>query len=122
MNTIALSLLVSVAIGGVLWVFIYPILSGARRAEQRQKLVMETTPIVRGSAIRSQQKSRREQVEGSLKDLEARKAKKISVPLSQRISQAGLALSKNQFYFISAVLGVSGFSIFSIINIGVPFA
>ena len=33
MNKTALFLLVSTAIGGVLWVFVYPMLSGERRAE-----------------------------------------------------------------------------------------
>jgi hypothetical protein len=37
MNAMALFFLVAVAIGGVVWVFVYP-LSGERKAEQRRRL------------------------------------------------------------------------------------
>ena len=40
---------------------------------------------------RSGQKSRREQVEGTLKQLEARQKASKRVPLSMRLSQAGLS-------------------------------
>ena len=35
MQTLALFFLVAVAIGGVAWVFVYPLLSGERKAEKR---------------------------------------------------------------------------------------
>ena len=35
MQTLALFVMVATAIGGVAWVFIYPLLSGERQAEQR---------------------------------------------------------------------------------------
>ena len=76
MNTIALFFLVAVAIGGVAWVFIYPLLSGERKAEKRKETVAQNRPVPRRAArARNTQKSRREQVEGTLKDLEARQAK-----------------------------------------------
>src|SRR5882757_7701499 len=120
MNALALFSLVSVAIGGVIWVFVYPLLSGERKAEQRQDVAVKTTPVVRAS--RTAQKSRREQVEGSLKDLEARNAKAKSVALTVRISQAGLTWSKRQFYIISGVLGVTGFLLSYFIDSGILVA
>ena len=39
MQTYGLFFLVALAIGGVLWVFVYPILSGERKAEQRMASV-----------------------------------------------------------------------------------
>ena len=36
MQAIALFFLASVAVGGIVWVFLYPILSGERKTEQRR--------------------------------------------------------------------------------------
>ena len=44
---IALFFLASVAIGGVAWVFLYPILSGERKAEQRMASVAKAEPVAR---------------------------------------------------------------------------
>ncbi len=118
MNTIALFFLVSVAIGGIAWVFIYPTLSGERKAEKRKESVTASAPAVRAGAARNVQKSRREQVEGSLKELEIRQSKAKSVPLSIRIAQAGLTWSKRRFILTFALLGVAAFLIFTIINAG----
>ncbi len=95
MQTIALFFLVAVAIGGVAWVFLYPALSGERKAEKRQEMVIRPGTAIRARASRGAQKSRREQVEGTLKELEKRQSK--SVPLSVRIQQAGLNWSTAAF-------------------------
>jgi tight adherence protein B len=110
MNIQSLSLffLGSVAAGGVAWVFIYPFLSGERHVERRMDSVARAEPVVRKTGGRAQ-KTRREQVEDSLKDLEARQKKAKSVPLGVRIEQAGLSWSKQQFWIVSAVLGVVAF-------------
>jgi tight adherence protein B len=110
MNTISLFFLVSVAIGGVAWVFLYQLLSGERKAEKRKETVTRNTAVRATAVARNTQRSRREQVEGSLKELEAKQAK--SPPLSTRISQAGLSWSTKQFMFISAGLGVTAFVVF----------
>ena len=57
-------------IGGVAWVFIYPMLSGERQAAARRDQVAKPEPAAR-RADNKAQKSRREQVEGSLKEIEA---------------------------------------------------
>jgi len=110
MNIQSLSLffLGSVAAGGVAWVFIYPLLSGERHVERRMVSVARAEPVVRKAGGRAQ-KTRREQVEDSLKDLEARQKKAKSIPLGVRIEQAGLSWSKQQFWIVSAVLGVVAF-------------
>jgi tight adherence protein B len=121
MNTISLFFLVSVAMGGIAWVFIYPLLSGEKKAEKRMETVSRSAPVVRAAAAaRNTQKSRREQVEGSLKELEAKQAK--SPPLSARISQAGLSWSRNQFLMISAALGTIAFLGFLVMDAGLPAA
>ncbi len=107
MQTFALFFLVAVAIGGVAYVFIYPFLSGERNAERRVAAAARADPISRPT--RTAQKSRREQVEGTLKDIEQRQRKAKRPPLAVRISQAGLSWSKRRFFIISAGLGVFAF-------------
>ena len=103
MQAIALFFLASVAVGGVAWVFIYPILSGDRKAEQRMANVAKSEPV---NVSRRQPKSRREAIEIALKEFEQRHKKSKSVPLAARISQAGLTWSKRQFFLISAGIAV----------------
>jgi tight adherence protein B len=59
---------------------------------------------------RAVQKSRRDTVENTLKEIEERHKKQKSAPISVRIAQAGLKWSKRQFIIISAVLGVVAFA------------
>jgi tight adherence protein B len=106
-QAIAVFFLVSVAFGGVVYVFLYPMLSGERKVEQRMQSVARTEPAQR--AVRGTQKSRRDSVEASLKDLEERHKKSKSAPLTVRISQAGLSWTKRQFALISAGMGVAAF-------------
>ena len=109
MQVIAVFFLVAVAIGGVVYVFVYPLLSGERKVEQRVQSVAKSEPVTR--AARGPQKSRRDSVEATLKDLEERHKKSRSVPLSVRIGQAGLSWSKRQFALISAGIGLAMFLI-----------
>ena len=44
MQTIAMFVLVALAVGGVIWVFVYPILSGERLVEKRQQSVTRADP------------------------------------------------------------------------------
>jgi tight adherence protein B len=118
MESLAVFFLVAVAIGGVAWVFIYPMLSGERQAERRKETVTKTGSVAVARVPRNQQRNRREQVEGTLKDLEAKQAKQKSLPLHMRIQQAGLSWSKRQFILISAVMGAAAFLLFLIIDAG----
>ena len=106
-QTLALFSMVATAIGGVAWVFVYPLISGERAAEKRRENVTRAEPIARVS--RTQQKSRREQVEETLKELDVKTRKPKNLPLPIRIAQAGLSWSKNQFLLISAGLGLFAF-------------
>ncbi len=107
-QTIAMFALVAFAVGGVIWVFVYPLLSGERHAELRQQSVIRSDPAAARVAATSRAgpKVRREQVEESLKELELRQKKLKNVPLQLRISQAVLTWSKRQFIIVSAVVGL----------------
>ena len=110
MQTLALVFMVTVATGGVAWVFLYPLLSGERQVEKRKESVAKPERAMRASAAAAAAKIgpklRREQVEDTLKELEQRQKKAKSPPISVRITQAGLSWSKRQFIIISAVCGV----------------
>ncbi|MBV9558378.1 MAG: type II secretion system F family protein [Pseudolabrys sp.] len=95
--------LASMAVGGVAYVFIYPILSGEKKAEARMASVAKAEPVARKT--RNQQKSRRDSVESTLKELEDRH-KKTRLPLAVKISQAGLSWSKNRYLITSGVIGL----------------
>jgi len=107
MDTIALFFLASVAVGGVAWVFVYPILSGERKAAQRMAGVAKTEAVSR--ATRGPQKSRRDVIENTLKEFDAKHKKQKRVPLSTRIARAGLTWSKRQYIIISAGIGMAMF-------------
>ncbi len=116
MNSLALFFLASMAVGGLVYVFVYPILSGERKAEQRVANVAKAEPTIR--TARGQQKSRRDVVENTLKELEERRKKTKRLPLSTRIAQAGLTWSKQQFMLISLGIGIAMFSLGLLSNAG----
>jgi len=116
-QTIALFFLVTFAIGGVVWVFLYPMLSGERNVEKRMASAARVGPVAR-SASRGKEKTRREQVEETLKDLEAQQKRKKRPPLHIRIGQAGLTLSKQQFLLASAGFGVAIFLLCLFVGFG----
>ena len=93
-STMAVFFLAATAVGGVVYVFLYPILSGERKAEQRMANVAKADVVTR--ATRGPQKSRRDSVEATLKEFEERIKKNKNVPLAVKIAQAGLTWSKQQ--------------------------
>jgi tight adherence protein B len=108
MQILALAFLAATAIGGLAWVFLYPLLSGEKKAEARRASVARAEPVARQTdkALRS----RREQVEGSLKEVEARRQKEKKVSLGVRLTQAGLNWTPRKFMMISGVLGLGCFA------------
>jgi tight adherence protein B len=128
MQTMAMFGMVATAIGGVAYVFIYPLLSGERKAEARLASASRSEPVTARTKGRTREKSRREQVEETLKELDVKANKPKSLPLPMKIAQAGLSWSKNQFLIISAGLGLAGFlAVFVMVGsllpaIGVAFA
>ncbi|MFY9839565.1 MAG: type II secretion system F family protein [Xanthobacteraceae bacterium] len=117
MNAYAVFFLVTLAIGGVAWVFIYPYISGEKKTERRMASVSRATPMA-ARPTRQASKSRREQIEGTLKDLEERSRKAKRPPLSVRISQAGLDWSKRRFFVTMGIFAAVTFVLMSLSRIG----
>lgn len=107
MDTMAVFFLAAVAVGGIAYVFLYPILSGEKKAEQRMASVAKAEVVSRTS--RGPQKSRRDVVESTLKELDEKHNKNKRVPLAVKIAQAGLSWSKRQYMIISAGIGIGMF-------------
>ena len=119
LQVLAIFSFVAVAIGGVVWVFIYPLLSGERNVERRrQYATTRTEPAARAGAARVSQKSRREQVEETLKELDTKAKKPKNPPLTTKIAQAGLSWSKQRFMITAAGLGVGLFLAVMLIGAG----
>ncbi len=120
MQTLALFFLVALAAGGLIWVFVYPFLSGERQAEKRQASVVRSEPAARvADAAGRGPKVRREQIEDTLKELEVRQKKQRNLPLQMRISQAGLTWSKRQYIIISVAIGLALFVVVFLVGGGV---
>lgn len=105
MQALALAFLSAVTVGGLAWVFIYPLLSGEKQAEKRRSAFARTEPVA--LRIDDRARTRRVQVEESMKELEQRLAASKKVSIEIRITQAGLNWTKQQFMVGSGILGAA---------------
>ena len=111
MNMMAVAILAALAVGGVAYVFLYPILSGERVAEKRRENVARTEPAAARTARGAPRVARRDAVEATLKEFEERQKKNAKPSLPVRLAQAGLSWTKQQFLMISAGIGFALFVI-----------
>ena len=107
MQVLAIAFLITVTVGSVAWVFLHPHLSGERKAENRRASVTRGETTRNERAEKLNQGSRREQVEKTLKDLDARQRNTASLPLDMRLKQAGLTWTPTQFWIASGTLAVA---------------
>jgi len=102
--------LAAAAVGGIAWVFLYPLLSGERHAEKRMQNFAKPDRSPSKIGSRATPKLRRDnQIEDTLKQLEVRRKKQKSPPLEVRIEQAGFTWSKQHFIIGSGILGAVAF-------------
>jgi tight adherence protein B len=100
-SPIATAFLAMVAVGGVAYVFLYPLLSGEARGEKRQQALVEEGGLrVRKGA--DPERNRRETVAASLKEIDAREKERTKLTLTKRLLQAGLDWHPRKFYMVSA--------------------
>jgi tight adherence protein B len=103
-HDVALAALAAFAVGGVAFVFIYPLLSGERKAEKRQAALTSgpTRKIVDKIADAA---ARRKQITDSLKEIETRRSRK-RVSIDDKLTRAGLNWSRQQFLIFAALMGM----------------
>ena len=114
MQALAVAFMATVAVGGVAWVFLYPLLSGEKKAEERRASFARTEPVAR--QIDRTQRNRREQVESTLKEVEARHQREKKVAIATRLTQAGLDWTPKNFYIGSCALGFAVFVLVFLIS------
>jgi len=105
MSQLAVAVLIMLSVGGVAYVFIYPILSGEARAEKRQQAFVEVQQGPR--RVVDHERNRRDQVASSLKEIDTREKERSKLTLSKRLLQAGLDWNARKFYMFSAVCSVA---------------
>ncbi len=121
---IAIAVMAMLSVGGIAWVFVYPLLSGERRTEKRMKTVTARRNVNAAAAVKAEAeaKSRRRQVQETLKELESKQKARKRPPLRIRISQAGLSWSVKGYFIFSAVMGFIFFVVGLIVATGTPLA
>jgi tight adherence protein B len=116
LQTLALAFMAATAVGGIAWVFLYPTMSGETKAEKRRAAFARTAPAIR--QVDRAQRSRREQVEGSLREIEQRNKRDSKITVSKRITQAGLSWSKEKFLIVSGIFAVVCFAVPMLLGAG----
>jgi tight adherence protein B len=107
LGPLTVALLATVAVGGVAYALLYPLISGEARAEKRVKeIAVDDVNARRARNVPDAGASRRQQIEETLKKAEERQRSRKNPPLSARLQQAGLEWSKRQFIIGSAALGI----------------
>lgn len=99
--------LAALAAGGIAYVLIVPFLSGERQASRRIRSVKERQNH-RASRVGVPEvlNTRKKQVQDTLKELEARQKSKRKVPLSLKLSRAGLDVPVRTFHIASLLTGL----------------
>jgi tight adherence protein B len=111
-HPLALPAIIGLAVAGIAYAVIYPLLSGEARAEKRQGSVIKTVQKVGNTRV-ADAMARKKQVAEAIKEMDARAAGKSRYTLEQRIAQAGLTITRARFFLYAAIVGpVLGFVTF----------
>ena len=100
-------LLGAVAVAALIFAIFYPIFSGEKKSDQRMEAVTKSRSDK--LATRSETEaaaSRRQKVSATLKDLEDRQKRKEAVTLRLRLQRAGLKITPQTFWIMSAACGL----------------
>lgn len=104
--------MVALAVGGLLFAFLFPYFSGTRQAEKRVKALATDGKIQPKQTLRARlmaedpKDARRKQLQESLNQLEEReRQRRQKMTLRVMLAQAGLETSPRVFYMFSVVLG-----------------
>ncbi len=118
-NVFVVTALAMIAAGGLFYAFVYPYMSGEKKAEKRHAALTSQTAKRPGDRLQDNT-NRRKQVADSLKDIETR-AKGKRLTLEMRLQQAGLTWSRQRYIMISIALALVGVGLAYVLS-GNPFA
>jgi tight adherence protein B len=101
--------LAGIAVGGVVYVLAIPYMSDERKASKRLGNVAQGQKMARRRAAMPQSlQIRKQQVQDTLKHMEAKQKPKKWVPLRTRLIHAGLGMKPRTYYLLSFLAGVAG--------------
>jgi tight adherence protein B len=103
LDVFAIAFLAAVSVGGIFFVFVYPILSGEAKAEKRRAALGGSAVQRRaGDRLAESTANRKRAVSDSLKELEDRETANRRVSVNDLIARAGLTIPAQKFYLFSA--------------------
>jgi tight adherence protein B len=106
LDVLAISFLAAVSVGGLFYVFIYPILSGEAKAEKRREAFSSGAAQRRASdRLADVTANRKKAVADSLKELEEKENANKRVSLPDMIARAGLTSTPEKFHTFSLAAG-----------------
>ena len=94
-----------IAVGGVVYVLVMPYMSGERKASKR---VGNVARVPSRAAVPRSLQIRKQQVQDTIKNMEAQKKSKKRVQLRMRLIRAGLSMKPSTYYLLSCLTGVVG--------------
>ena len=97
--------LAAIAVGGVVYVLLMPYMSGERKASKR---VGNVARVASRAAVPRSLQIRKQQVQDTIKNIEAKKKPKKRVRLHIRLIRAGLSMKPRTYYLLSCLTGVVG--------------
>lgn len=110
-TTIAFVVLATLAVGGLIYAFLFDRVSNEVRTEKRVKSINTRNETARTKAVAriNDAAKRKKSVQDSLKELEAKQKEKSSksIGLKKQMQQAGLKLTMQQFVIISIFCGIA---------------
>jgi tight adherence protein B len=106
LGTAGIAILIAISVGGLLYTFLYPRISAGALADRRVRDISADGGAPRARARTETATGRRQQVEDSIKHLEARRRNAKNPPLPIRLQQAGLKIDKRQYWIGSVVIGL----------------
>jgi tight adherence protein B len=101
--------LAGLAVGGVVYVLVMPFMSDERKADKRLANVAQSqSKAQKRAALPQPLQMRKQQVQDSIKNIEAKQKKAKRVPLRTRLIRAGLTIKPRTYYLLSILAGLTG--------------
>ena len=98
--------LAGIAVGGAVYVLVMPYMSGERKASKRVGNVARG--VQSSAAVPRSLQIRKQKVQDTIKNIEAKQKPKKWVPLRIRLIRAGLSMKPHTYYLLSCLTGVVG--------------
>ncbi|MCG8560916.1 MAG: type II secretion system F family protein [Hyphomicrobiales bacterium] len=102
---LAVVFLAALAVGGIVYVLVFPYISGEKKAEKRRSSVATRQSASRARAANDVLSTRKKEVQETIKELEAKQKSKKKATLQVRLTRAGLNVPVRSYWLASLMLG-----------------